>query len=56
MRAKTGTIIDWSALSGYGTTAGGRTFAFSVDVNGPGAEASAGAIDALVAAVARDAG
>lgn len=56
VRAKTGTIIGGSALSGYGTTAGGRAFAFSVVVNGPGAEASAGAIDVLVAAVAREDG
>jgi D-alanyl-D-alanine carboxypeptidase/D-alanyl-D-alanine-endopeptidase (penicillin-binding protein 4) len=56
VRAKTGTIIGGAALSGYGTTAGGRAFVFSVVVNGPGAEASAGAIDALVAAVAREAG
>ena len=53
---KTGTIIGGTALSGYGTTAGGRAFVFSVVVNGPGAEASAGAIDALVVALAREAG
>lgn len=52
VRAKTGTIIGGSALSGYGTTASGRSFVFSVVVNGPGAEASAGAIDALVTAIA----
>lgn len=56
VRAKTGTIIGGAALSGYGTTAGGRAFVFSVVVNGPGADASADAIDALVAAVARDVG
>jgi serine-type D-Ala-D-Ala carboxypeptidase/endopeptidase (penicillin-binding protein 4) len=56
VRAKTGTIIGGTALSGYGTTAGGRAFVFSVVINGPGAEASAGAIDALVAAVAREVG
>jgi serine-type D-Ala-D-Ala carboxypeptidase/endopeptidase (penicillin-binding protein 4) len=56
VRAKTGTIIGGTALSGYGTTVGGRAFVFSVVVNGPGAEAGADAIDALVAAVARDAG
>ena len=56
VRAKTGTIIGGTALSGYGTTAGGRAFVFSVVVNGPGAEASAGAIDALVAALAREPG
>jgi D-alanyl-D-alanine carboxypeptidase/D-alanyl-D-alanine-endopeptidase (penicillin-binding protein 4) len=54
VRAKTGTIIDGAALTGYGTTAGGRAFAFSVIVNGPGTETSAPAIDALVAAVAAD--
>ena len=52
VQAKTGTIIGGAALSGMGTTAGGRTFVFSVIVNGPGAEASAGAIDNLIAAVA----
>jgi D-alanyl-D-alanine carboxypeptidase/D-alanyl-D-alanine-endopeptidase (penicillin-binding protein 4) len=52
VRAKTGTIIGGAALSGVGTTAGGRAFVFSVLVNGEGAEGSAGAIDALVAAVA----
>src|SRR5918994_6169349 len=56
VRAKTGTIIGGTALSGYGTTAGGRAFVFSVVVNGPGAEKSAGAIDALVAAVTREVG
>jgi serine-type D-Ala-D-Ala carboxypeptidase/endopeptidase (penicillin-binding protein 4) len=54
VRAKTGTIIGGSALSGYGATAGGRPFVFSVIVNGSGAEASAGAIDALVDALARE--
>ena len=54
VRAKTGTIIGGAALSGYGTAAGGCAFVFSVVVNGPGAEASAGAIDALVAAVAQE--
>ena len=52
VRAKTGTIIGGTALSGYGTTAGGRAFVFSVVVNGPGAEAAAGAVDGLVAAIA----
>jgi D-alanyl-D-alanine carboxypeptidase/D-alanyl-D-alanine-endopeptidase (penicillin-binding protein 4) len=56
VRAKTGTIIGGAALSGYGATAGGRAFVFSVVVNGPGAEASADAIDTLVAAVAREVG
>jgi D-alanyl-D-alanine carboxypeptidase/D-alanyl-D-alanine-endopeptidase (penicillin-binding protein 4) len=52
VRAKTGTIIGGAALSGYGTTAGGRDFVFSVIVNGPGGEQSAGAIDTLVATIA----
>lgn len=56
VRAKTGTIIGGAALSGVGTTAGGRPFVFSVVVNGTGAERSAGAIDGLVAAVAAEPG
>jgi D-alanyl-D-alanine carboxypeptidase/D-alanyl-D-alanine-endopeptidase (penicillin-binding protein 4) len=52
VRAKTGTIIGGAALSGYGTTAGGRDFVFSVVVNGPGAERSSAAIDTLVATIA----
>lgn len=56
VRAKTGTIIGGAALSGFGRTAGGREFAFSIVVNGPGARASTGAIDALIVSVARDDG
>jgi D-alanyl-D-alanine carboxypeptidase/D-alanyl-D-alanine-endopeptidase (penicillin-binding protein 4) len=52
VRAKTGTIIGGTALTGYGTTARGRPMVFSVVVNGPGAEGAAGAVDQLVAAVA----
>jgi D-alanyl-D-alanine carboxypeptidase/D-alanyl-D-alanine-endopeptidase (penicillin-binding protein 4) len=52
VHAKTGTIIGGAALSGYGETASGRAFVFSVIVNGPGAEASATAIDTLIAAIA----
>jgi len=55
VRAKTGTVIGGAALSGYGTTRGGRAFVFSVIVNGSGAEGAAPAIDALVDAVAADA-
>lgn len=55
VRAKTGTVIGGAALSGYGTTRGGRAFVFSVIVNGSGAEGAAPAIDALVTAVAADA-
>jgi D-alanyl-D-alanine carboxypeptidase/D-alanyl-D-alanine-endopeptidase (penicillin-binding protein 4) len=54
VRAKTGTLIGGAALTGVGSTASGRAFAFSIIVNGPRAESSAGAIDALVAAVAGD--
>lgn len=53
VRAKTGTIIGGAALSGYGTTGGGRAFIFSIIVNGPGAQGAAGAIDALVATIAQ---
>ena len=52
VRAKTGTIIGGSALSGYGTTLLGRPFVFSVVVNGPGTERSAPAIDAFITALA----
>jgi len=55
VRAKTGTIIGGVALTGYGTTAGGRAFAFSVLANGPSAAGAPPAIDALVATVAADA-
>ncbi len=51
VRAKTGTIIGGTALSGYATTAGGRAIVFSIVVNGPGAENAAGGVDRLVAAV-----
>jgi D-alanyl-D-alanine carboxypeptidase/D-alanyl-D-alanine-endopeptidase (penicillin-binding protein 4) len=54
VRAKTGTLIGGAALTGVGTTAGGRAFAFSIIVNGPGAESSTTAIDVLVAAVAAE--
>lgn len=55
VRAKTGTIIGGIALSGYGTTRGGRPFVFSVVANGPASNGGQGALDALVAAVAADA-
>ena len=51
VRAKTGTIIGGTALTGTGTTVSGRAFVFSVVVNGPGSEAAAGATDTLVAAI-----
>jgi D-alanyl-D-alanine carboxypeptidase/D-alanyl-D-alanine-endopeptidase (penicillin-binding protein 4) len=53
VRAKTGTIIGGTALSGYATTTDGRAVVFSVLVNGdPGRAAGApSAVDALVRAV-----
>jgi len=52
VRAKTGTIIGGIALSGYGTTAGGRGMVFSVLVNGEASAAAQEPLDALIAAVA----
>lgn len=52
VRAKTGTIIGGIALSGYGTTAGGRGFVFSVLVNGDRSPAAEKPLDALITAVA----
>jgi D-alanyl-D-alanine carboxypeptidase/D-alanyl-D-alanine-endopeptidase (penicillin-binding protein 4) len=54
VRAKTGTIIGGIALSGYGTTAGGRAFIFSIVANGPASNGGEAALDALVTAVAAD--
>jgi D-alanyl-D-alanine carboxypeptidase/D-alanyl-D-alanine-endopeptidase (penicillin-binding protein 4) len=54
VRAKTGTIIGGIALSGYGTTLGGRAFVFSVIANGPASNGAEAALDALVATVAAD--
>lgn len=56
VRAKTGYIENVSALSGYLTTLSGREYAFSVIVNGTGAENTTGttptdAIDSLVNAL-----
>jgi D-alanyl-D-alanine carboxypeptidase/D-alanyl-D-alanine-endopeptidase (penicillin-binding protein 4) len=56
VRAKTGTIIGGIALSGYGTTSGGRAFVFSVIVNGDRAQAATGPLDALITAVASNTG
>jgi serine-type D-Ala-D-Ala carboxypeptidase/endopeptidase (penicillin-binding protein 4) len=56
VQAKTGTIIGGIALSGYGTTAGGRGFVFSVLVNGDASGAAAGPLDALIASVAAHSG
>jgi len=52
VRAKTGTIPGGIALSGYGTTAGGRGFVFSVLVNGARAPAAERPLDALITAIA----
>jgi D-alanyl-D-alanine carboxypeptidase/D-alanyl-D-alanine-endopeptidase (penicillin-binding protein 4) len=52
VRAKTGTVPGGIALSGYGTTAGGRGFVFSVLVNGSRSLAAERPLDALIAAVA----
>jgi D-alanyl-D-alanine carboxypeptidase/D-alanyl-D-alanine-endopeptidase (penicillin-binding protein 4) len=52
VRAKTGSIIPGRALSGYFTTAGGRSAVFSVVVNGDDPGPAQAAIDALVTEVA----
>jgi D-alanyl-D-alanine carboxypeptidase/D-alanyl-D-alanine-endopeptidase (penicillin-binding protein 4) len=52
--AKTGTLNEVNALSGYLTAASGRTLAFSILVNGrrPGSDAEAQAIDRIADAIA----
>ncbi len=52
--AKTGTLDEATALSGYLTAASGRTLAFSIMVNGrrPGSEAEAHAVDQICEAIA----
>jgi D-alanyl-D-alanine carboxypeptidase/D-alanyl-D-alanine-endopeptidase (penicillin-binding protein 4) len=52
--AKTGTLNEVNALSGYLTTASGQTLAFSVIINGhrPGSDAELKAVDRIVEAVA----
>jgi D-alanyl-D-alanine carboxypeptidase/D-alanyl-D-alanine-endopeptidase (penicillin-binding protein 4) len=52
--AKTGTHSEVNALTGYLTSASGKTIAFSILVNGhrPGSEAEVQAIDRIVEAIA----
>jgi D-alanyl-D-alanine carboxypeptidase/D-alanyl-D-alanine-endopeptidase (penicillin-binding protein 4) len=52
--AKTGTLNEVNALTGYLTAASGKTLAFSILVNGhrPGSEAEVQAIDRIVEAIA----
>ena len=52
--AKTGTLNEANALSGYLTAASGKTLAFSILVNGhrPGSDAEAQAIDRIAEAIA----
>ncbi len=54
MWAKTGTLNESNALSGYLTTAGGKTLAFSLMVNGhrPGSNAEIQAMDHICEAIA----
>jgi D-alanyl-D-alanine carboxypeptidase/D-alanyl-D-alanine-endopeptidase (penicillin-binding protein 4) len=54
VQAKTGTHTEANSLSGYVTTASGKTLAFSILVNGhlPGSDAEEQAIDRIVEAIA----
>ena len=54
LQAKTGTLNESSALSGYLTTATGKTLTFSIMVNGhrPGSDAELKAMDRIAEAIA----
>jgi D-alanyl-D-alanine carboxypeptidase/D-alanyl-D-alanine-endopeptidase (penicillin-binding protein 4) len=54
--AKSGTLNESNALSGYVTTATGKTLAFSVMVNGhrPGSNAEIQALDKIVEAIGQE--
>ena len=54
VQAKTGTMSEVNALSGYVVANSGKTLAFSIIVNGhrPGSEAESQAIDRIVEAIA----
>jgi D-alanyl-D-alanine carboxypeptidase/D-alanyl-D-alanine-endopeptidase (penicillin-binding protein 4) len=54
MWAKTGTLNEVNALSGYLTSAAGKTLAFSILVNGhrPGSDVEQQAIDRIAEAIA----
>jgi D-alanyl-D-alanine carboxypeptidase/D-alanyl-D-alanine-endopeptidase (penicillin-binding protein 4) len=56
VRAKTGSVRESRALSGYLSTAGGRGVTFSFVVNGPTASSALGAMDELVSALAANQG
>jgi D-alanyl-D-alanine carboxypeptidase/D-alanyl-D-alanine-endopeptidase (penicillin-binding protein 4) len=58
LRAKTGSITNVNTLSGYITTVGGRTFAFSILTNGSGVSSAAvrQGIDRIVLAIALEGG